>query len=406
MAECRCCGRPFPSAAHQHTSASTETSCIFPLKRGRVQGHRAARGMAQSVVYADLKFAAGPAPTVPDDDDSPYENVPLGPMTAAPSPGGSRDAPSQGGGRGPRGDACRCSSLAGRWTRRWRDPTVLLAASLLLLLLLLVAVVALGACCESVTAAGWGHREGSTRSGRGAGRGTGGGVMSGGRAAWDWGPGLLHGHHELLPTAYHCLPLSITTFHFPPLSSHSQSHSHFPLPPIACHFLPLPTTPSRCLLIPLIASLSLPPIFCCLLPTVLHCFPISFPPSAAFPLPPISFPFSSHCYPLPLTALPLPPNPPIAFPLPPTAPQTLPLLPTVSHCLPMSPLHLPPLGLPFPSHWHPQDNLHVQSDTLTLLSPARPMPQQGPMPMSQLTCPVPRLAGFPQPAGHLPAAHD
>ncbi|TRZ09858.1 hypothetical protein HGM15179_017256 [Zosterops borbonicus] len=44
--------------------------------------------MAQSVVYADLKFAAGPSSTVPDDDDSPYENVPLGPVTAAPSPAG------------------------------------------------------------------------------------------------------------------------------------------------------------------------------------------------------------------------------------------------------------------------------------------------------------------------------
>ncbi|NWV92856.1 CD72 protein, partial [Machaerirhynchus nigripectus] len=81
--------------------------------------------MAQSVVYADLKFAAGPASTVPDEDDSPYENVPLGPVTAAPSPG--------------------------RWTRQWRVPTALLAASLLLLLLLLVAVAALGACYWQVT---------------------------------------------------------------------------------------------------------------------------------------------------------------------------------------------------------------------------------------------------------------
>ncbi|XP_016160161.1 PREDICTED: B-cell differentiation antigen CD72-like [Ficedula albicollis] len=80
--------------------------------------------MAQSVIYADLKFAAGPPPTVPDDDDSPYENVPLGPVTAAPSPG--------------------------RWTRRWRGPAALLAASLLLLLLL-VAVVALGACYWQVS---------------------------------------------------------------------------------------------------------------------------------------------------------------------------------------------------------------------------------------------------------------
>ncbi|NXO15203.1 CD72 protein, partial [Oriolus oriolus] len=95
--------------------------------------------MAQSVVYADLKFAASPPATVSDEDDSPYENVPLGPVTAAPSPGG------------PRGDACGRSSLAGRWTRRWRVPTALLAASLLLLLLLVVAVVTLGARYWQVT---------------------------------------------------------------------------------------------------------------------------------------------------------------------------------------------------------------------------------------------------------------
>ncbi|NWT56573.1 CD72 protein, partial [Erythrocercus mccallii] len=80
--------------------------------------------MAQSVVYADLKFAGGPSPTVPDDDDSPYENVPLGPVTAEPSPE--------------------------RWTRRRRVPTRLLAVSLLLLLLV-VAVVVLGACYWQVT---------------------------------------------------------------------------------------------------------------------------------------------------------------------------------------------------------------------------------------------------------------
>ncbi|NXR70650.1 CD72 protein, partial [Rhadina sibilatrix] len=80
--------------------------------------------MAQSVVYADLKFAAGPSSTIPEDDDSPYENVPLGPVTAEPSPG--------------------------RWTRRWHIPRALLAASLLLLLLV-VAVVALGACYWQVS---------------------------------------------------------------------------------------------------------------------------------------------------------------------------------------------------------------------------------------------------------------
>ncbi|NXR55239.1 CD72 protein, partial [Hippolais icterina] len=83
--------------------------------------------MAQSVIYADLKFATGPPSTVPDDDDSPYENVPLGPVTVEPRPG--------------------------RWTRRWRIPTALLAARLLLLLLLVavVAVVALGACYWQVS---------------------------------------------------------------------------------------------------------------------------------------------------------------------------------------------------------------------------------------------------------------
>ncbi|KAM6109093.1 B-cell differentiation antigen CD72-like [Phoenicopterus ruber ruber] len=85
--------------------------------------------MAQSVVYADLKFAAVPplttpaSPTAPEEDDSPYENVPLGSVPAAPSPG--------------------------RWPRRWRIPVGLLAASLLLLLL--VATVALGACYWQVT---------------------------------------------------------------------------------------------------------------------------------------------------------------------------------------------------------------------------------------------------------------
>ncbi|NXY11323.1 CD72 protein, partial [Pteruthius melanotis] len=112
--------------------------------------------MAQSVVYADLKFATGPPSTVPDEDDSPYENVPLGPVTAAPSPGGTPAAAagtprSRGVAAGPRGDACGCSSLAGHWTRPWRVPTALLAAVLLLLLLLLVAVVALGACYWQVT---------------------------------------------------------------------------------------------------------------------------------------------------------------------------------------------------------------------------------------------------------------
>ncbi|XP_014807944.1 PREDICTED: B-cell differentiation antigen CD72-like [Calidris pugnax] len=48
--------------------------------------------MAQSVVYADLKFATAPqlpapaGPTAPDEDDSPYENVPLGPVPVEPTP--------------------------------------------------------------------------------------------------------------------------------------------------------------------------------------------------------------------------------------------------------------------------------------------------------------------------------
>ncbi|XP_032844038.2 B-cell differentiation antigen CD72-like [Tyto alba] len=84
--------------------------------------------MAQSVVYADLKFSMAPpltapaGPTAPDEDDSPYENVPRGPVPAQPSPG--------------------------RWPRRWRVPAGMLAASLLLLL---VTTVALGACYWQVT---------------------------------------------------------------------------------------------------------------------------------------------------------------------------------------------------------------------------------------------------------------
>ncbi|PKU38561.1 b-cell differentiation antigen cd72-like [Limosa lapponica baueri] len=48
--------------------------------------------MAQSVVYADLKFAMAPllpnpiCPTALDEDNSPYENVPLGPVPMEPSP--------------------------------------------------------------------------------------------------------------------------------------------------------------------------------------------------------------------------------------------------------------------------------------------------------------------------------
>ncbi|XP_074022869.1 uncharacterized protein [Numenius arquata] len=86
--------------------------------------------MAQSVVYADLKFATAPplpspaCPTAPDEDDSPYENVPLGPVPVEPSPG--------------------------RWPRRWRVPAGLLAGSLLLLLLV-VATVVLGARYWQVT---------------------------------------------------------------------------------------------------------------------------------------------------------------------------------------------------------------------------------------------------------------
>ncbi|NXI47809.1 CD72 protein, partial [Galbula dea] len=84
--------------------------------------------MAQSVVYADLKFSAAPqsaapaCPTDPDETDSPYENVPMGLVPAAPHPG--------------------------HWPRRWHIPVGLLAA---ILLLLLVATVALGTCYWQVT---------------------------------------------------------------------------------------------------------------------------------------------------------------------------------------------------------------------------------------------------------------
>ncbi|XP_063995993.1 B-cell differentiation antigen CD72-like [Pogoniulus pusillus] len=88
--------------------------------------------MAQNVVYADLKFATAssptttptttPCPTDPDENDSPYENVPVETAPAAPSPG--------------------------HWLRSHRVPRGLLPATLLLLL---VATVALGACYWQVT---------------------------------------------------------------------------------------------------------------------------------------------------------------------------------------------------------------------------------------------------------------
>ncbi|NWI85527.1 CD72 protein, partial [Pitta sordida] len=79
--------------------------------------------MSQSVVYADLKFAAGSPSTVPDEDDNPYENVLPGPVTLESSPVHS--------------------------PRQGHVPTGLLAASLLLILL--VAIMALGVSYWQVT---------------------------------------------------------------------------------------------------------------------------------------------------------------------------------------------------------------------------------------------------------------
>ncbi|NXT26019.1 CD72 protein, partial [Syrrhaptes paradoxus] len=95
--------------------------------------------MAQSVVYADLKFATAPpltapaCPSAPDEDDSPYENMPIEPVPAV----------------GPRGDDHGCSSFAGHQPQRRRILMRLLAASPLLLLL--VATVVLGTCYWQVT---------------------------------------------------------------------------------------------------------------------------------------------------------------------------------------------------------------------------------------------------------------
>lgn len=114
--------------------------------------------MAQSVVYADLKFAASPplavpsCPAAPDEDDSPYENVLVGTVPAEPSPGQSPASDTRmlqsrvGSGRW-QWDHGGCwahssshliSGLAGRWTRRWRAPRGPLATSLMVLLVLLV----------------------------------------------------------------------------------------------------------------------------------------------------------------------------------------------------------------------------------------------------------------------------
>ncbi|NXW87227.1 CD72 protein, partial [Alopecoenas beccarii] len=120
--------------------------------------------MAESVVYADLKFAVALPPTAPtcptatDEDDSPYENVPLGTVAPAPNTGDTLAMATTSGlpwhrrmaglAVGPWGDTQGCSSLAGSWPRRWRVPAGLLAASLLLLL---VATMALGVCYWQVT---------------------------------------------------------------------------------------------------------------------------------------------------------------------------------------------------------------------------------------------------------------
>ncbi|XP_053911324.1 B-cell differentiation antigen CD72-like isoform X2 [Cuculus canorus] len=111
-----------------HLTVQSRTGRLF----GLLLPGAAPACMAQGVVYADLKFATAPpvttptCPTAPDEDDSPYENLPLGPVPTVPSPG--------------------------RWPRRWRIPRRLLAASLLVLLVLLVvAAVSLGACYWQVT---------------------------------------------------------------------------------------------------------------------------------------------------------------------------------------------------------------------------------------------------------------
>ncbi|KAJ7417777.1 B-cell differentiation antigen CD72-like protein [Willisornis vidua] len=125
--------RPLPISSaragevlHQWRKAKVTASFKGDRKESSVLSTIGAdQGMAQSVVYADLKFAAGPPSTVPDEDDSPYENVLPGPVAATLSPEHS--------------------------PQRWQIPTGLLAASLILLLLLLVAIVALGTCYWQVT---------------------------------------------------------------------------------------------------------------------------------------------------------------------------------------------------------------------------------------------------------------
>ncbi|NXI68031.1 CD72 protein, partial [Anseranas semipalmata] len=95
--------------------------------------------MAQSVLYADLRFAKGPwghgtasqvlgAALGMDEAESPYENMASGPVPAGPPGEGTRHSP-------------------GRWSRRQCVFVGLLVACLLLL----VAAVVLGACYWQVT---------------------------------------------------------------------------------------------------------------------------------------------------------------------------------------------------------------------------------------------------------------
>lgn len=147
--------------------------------------------------------------------------------------------------------------------------------------------------------------------------------------------------------------------------------------------------------------------------------------SSAFPLPPTAFPFPHTAIPLPSsclpTAIPLPSNHltiasqclplpshhlPIFFPLPPHHLSiAFPFHPTAHTPLATSgapfPFPLAPSGQSLPAARHSAPALPCKGCALSRVGPTSPCPGC-PIAMAQLTLPVSRLAGDPQPGGHLP----
>uniref|UniRef100_A0A493T8F2 Uncharacterized protein n=1 Tax=Anas platyrhynchos platyrhynchos TaxID=8840 RepID=A0A493T8F2_ANAPP len=394
--------------------------------------------MAHSVLYADLRFAKGPrghsmasgvlgaAPGM-DEADSPYENVAPGPAPVRPAGEGTRHSP----GELPEGDGDRDGGLAGVLGSPLLPGTVGDAAAARVLQGAAPGGAASPRGCWQPACCcwwpWWPWEPAVSGDGHGGVGGSGQGLGDGASLGWGlwvphWVPCAVPGWDgfqclRLLPSAFpvpsQCLPSAFPSqsHYLPPLPTESLPFHHFPSPPSASHLLPVASH-----LFPLfLIAFPLPP-------TDSHCLPVevplppiaspSFPPppinpqlhSHHLPVPPIDFELTSPHLSLPSQCLPSPPGAshrlsitshclPRDFPLPPITFHYLPSLPTafqlISHCLPSPPItshHLPivsPLP-PFPSTASP------------------PTPGHAPRPISPQT--LPRLAGDPRAAGHVPGA--